>query len=246
MRVKNVKTDIDYNMTKDFFRKRAQKYNNMNPYSVTMYQDNNPELVYKRNQFEKEKLIGYLNLDKNSKVLDLACGIGRWADATKAIVGSYLGVDFSEELISIARQRNNCSNVSFAVGSSVELDTLLKDSRLFNRVLIFGLFMYLNDRDVITTSCLVEKFCEPETIICIREPIGIDARLTVKNHFSDELQEIYNAVYRTRDQLIVLIKPAFLDKGFDIVKEDFLFNDVNLNNRKETAQYYFILKRKKH
>ena len=157
-----------------------------------------------------------------------------------------MGVDFSEELISIARQRNNCSNVSFAVGSSVELDTLLKDSRLFNRVLIFGLFMYLNDRDVITTSCLVEKFCEPETIICIREPIGIDARLTVKNHFSDELQEIYNAVYRTRDQLIVLIKPAFLDKGFDIVKEDFLFNDVNLNNRKETAQYYFILKRKKH
>ena len=195
MRVKVIKTDIDYNTTKDFFRKRAKKYNDMNPYSVTMYQDNNPELVHKRNKLEKEKLIRYLNLDKNSKVLDLACGIGRWADATKEVVGSYLGVDFSEEMIKIAKRRNTNPNVSFEVGSAVELDTLFKGSQLFNRILIFGLFMYLNDSDVFRTSYLVEKYCEPETIICIREPIGIESRLTIKDHFSNELNDVYNAVY---------------------------------------------------
>ena len=35
----------------------------------------------------------------------------------------------------------------------------------------------------------------------------------------------------------------FLNKGFRIKEEGFLFDDDALNNRKETAQYYYILER---
>ena len=38
--------------------------------------------------------------------LDLACGIGRWADALEIDVAEYCGVDFSQSLINLAKERN--------------------------------------------------------------------------------------------------------------------------------------------
>ena len=47
MKLEKEITDIDYIKTKKFFDNRSEKYTNENPYSVTMYQDNNKELVKK-------------------------------------------------------------------------------------------------------------------------------------------------------------------------------------------------------
>ena len=83
MRVNEKHVNIDYQKTKDFFKHRAEKFQENNPYSVTMYQDNNKELVRERNEYETEKLLSLLSIDKESEILDVACGIGRWADAIK-------------------------------------------------------------------------------------------------------------------------------------------------------------------
>ena len=99
MRIKKEKVAIDYEATKAFFKKRAEKFTIENPYSVTMYQDNNKELVIARNAKEIEKLYPYLNIGSQSKVLDIACGIGRWADALPEDITEYCGIDFSTELI---------------------------------------------------------------------------------------------------------------------------------------------------
>ena len=80
-RIKKNIENIDYEQTLNFFNKRADKYKEENPYSVTMYQDDNPTLVEKRNRAETEKLLPLLRLDDESKILDIACGIGRWSDA---------------------------------------------------------------------------------------------------------------------------------------------------------------------
>ena len=45
MRIKEKIENIDYNDTKLFFKKRAEKFQESNLYSVTMYQDNNEEIV---------------------------------------------------------------------------------------------------------------------------------------------------------------------------------------------------------
>lgn len=50
MRLKGEKAEICYEETKEFFKKRACKYNPENPYSVTMYQDEHKELVTERNR----------------------------------------------------------------------------------------------------------------------------------------------------------------------------------------------------
>ena len=74
MRVYQEKLDIQYEDTKEFFAKRASCYHEDNPYSVTMYQDNNPELVVKRNEREIAFLMPKLQLSESSRVLDVACG----------------------------------------------------------------------------------------------------------------------------------------------------------------------------
>ena len=243
MRVKRTSLELDNEHIKAFFRGRAGKYNKENPYAVTMYQDDHPDLVRKRDAREKEKLLPKLALDGESRVLDLACGIGRWADSIATEVDSYLGIDFSEDLIGIAEKRPHGENVRFRVGAAAELDSVLAPDERFNRVLIVGLFMYLNDANILKCTQSLERHCDPRTVICIREPMGIEERLTVKDHFSSELNDTYNAIYRTRDEVVAILSQTLLTKGFRIADEGFLFEDQALNNRKETSQYYVILHR---
>ena len=89
----------------------------------------------------------------------------------------------------------------------------------------------------------IEENCEEHGIICIREPIGIIERLTLKDFYSEELQDNYNAIYRNRLELQNFFEKTLLAKGFRIREEGFLFEEDTLNNRKETAQYYFIFER---
>ncbi len=210
-----------------------------------MYQDNNPALVKERNKAEIEKLCPKLQLAERSRVLDIACGIGRWADAIKVDICEYCGIDFSGELIEIANQRNKKDNFSFYEGSISEIDkVLLKNGKdKYNTVLMIGILMYLNDYDLCSTLYATERVCEEHATICIREPIGISERLTLKDFFSEELQDNYNAIYRTRGEIQRFLQEAFLEKGFSIVEQGFLFDEDALNNRKETAQYYYVLRR---
>lgn len=118
MRVIADKVEIDDKKTKDFFSRRGGKYNEKNPYSLTMYQDNHPELVRERNKYEVQILKPLLQLDSHSRVLDFACGIGRWADAITEDIEEYCGIDYSSEFVRIARERNKKENFSFYEGSA--------------------------------------------------------------------------------------------------------------------------------
>lgn len=245
MRIKEEITEIDYSETKQFFKKRAGKFKENNPYSVTMYQDDNQELVTERNQKEVEKLLPMLKLHKNSRVLDVGCGIGRWADALPECIEEYCGVDFCGELIEIANNRNKKRNFFFYEGATDEIEQILqkREKGRYNTILVIGNFVYLNDEDLKTALSQIERICEPHAIICIREPIGIEDRLTLKDFFSEELKDNYNAIYRTRTELKNYFESSFIEKGFWIREEGFLFDEDKLNNRKETAQYYYILER---
>lgn len=245
MRIKEKITDIDYGETRQFFKNRADKFQEDNPYSVTMYQDNNKELVKRRNREEIDKLLPLLHLNEGSKVLDIACGIGRWADALPDEIAEYCGVDFSSELIEIASGRNIKKNFTFLEGAATELEDVLGRSGKgkYNAVLMIGILIYLNDADIISALEQIEKRCEEHTVICIREPVGVQERLTLKEFFSDELKDNYNAIYRNRKELVEFFDEAFIKKGFCITEEGVLFDEDALNNRKETVQYYYILER---
>lgn len=244
-RIKKNVANIDYDQTLSFFNKRADKYKEDNPYSVTMYQDDNPTLVVERNRAETEKLLPLLRLDLESRVLDLACGIGRWSDAITEQIDEYCGLDFSENLIALARKRNHETNRSFCVGAVNDLKNVLAAHQKgkFNRFLLFGILMYINDRDIVSIMDQLTEVSEEQAIICIRDPLGIDERLTLREFYSEELKDNYNAIYRTRDEMMGVLENTLLRSGFKITHNGFLFSEDELNNRKETAQYYFILER---
>lgn len=103
MRIIGKKEKINSEETKKFFAHRAEKYDPKAPNSVTMFHDKDPEVVNIRSRKEIEKIYPMLQLNRSSKVLDLACGTGRWANIIQNDIKEYYGIDFSENLISIAK-----------------------------------------------------------------------------------------------------------------------------------------------
>lgn len=246
MRIYKDKTDIKYNDTREFFAKRASRYREDNPYSVTMYQDNDPELVMRRNERETAFLLPKLHLTNSSRVLDVACGIGRWADAITCDIDKYVGIDFSNELIEIANRRNERKNFSFYQGSATELENVIFEKEKeagYDTVLVMGLQIYLNDDDILQFLQQICNVCSEKAVICLREPVAVEERLTLKEFYSEELQENYNAIYRSCGEHVQNYKQIFEKEGFHLAEGDFLYKEKGLNNRKETAQYYWIYQR---
>ena len=245
MRVSKEKVRIDYGETNRFFEERAKKYREDNPYSVTMYQDQHPELVGLRKEKESETLLPKLGLHAGSVVLDIACGIGRWADAITQEIDRYIGVDFSEELIEIARSRNGKENFSFYRGAAGEICDILAAHQIsgVDKILMMGILIYLNDGEVEDLFRQVGRAAGRNATVCLREPVALEERLTLKEFYSAELKDSYSAIYRTRKELKEFMEDSLFEEGFRIRQEGFLFEEDSLNNRKETAQYYYLLER---
>lgn len=245
MRVKREEVRISIDHTLRFFDERAKKYNDSNPYSVTMYQDDHPELVKQRNQREIELIKPKLDLSKRSKILDVGCGIGRWADAIKGEeIELYCGIDFSEELVKLANERNINKRYAFFQGGCTEITNVIHEQGYsgFNRVLVMGVLIYLNDDEVIECLNQIEKVSEKDVIVCIREPIGIEDRLTLKDYYSNELKADYSAIYRTNQELMRCFDSCFISKGLNLVETGGMYKK-ELNNRAETEQHYYLFKR---
>ncbi len=237
---------IDTKEVKDFFNKRAEKYDSLeNPYSVTMFRDKDSDFIDKENERERSKLLPLLELNSESTVLDLACGIGRWADFIDLPIKEYCGVDFSDELIEIAKRRVTKPEHYFYSGDLTELESVLKANNKgsYNKVLLFGILLYVNDKDLDTILEQTEKRCDEHALICIRVSIAHTDRLTLKDFYSNELDDNYNVIYRTDAEMRSFFERKLEPKGFTLVESGPMFEENDLNTRKETKQYYYILKR---
>lgn len=247
-RIKGKQVDIDYHATRAFFESRGQReYSNV--LSATMYQDNNASLVEQRDQAEKAAVVGTLDLGDTHRVLDIGCGVGRWGWflAQHCDELDYLGLDFSTSLIEKAEAecvKRQLSGVQFQVMSATEIQPrAMLLSGPFDLVLISGLLIYLNDSDCVKVLRAAAQLCKPGGVIYLREPVGVAERFTLDRFYSDELTEEYSAIYRTVDELHYLI--AIACEGLDVSaeREHFLF-PLDLEKRKETRQYFFVLRRR--
>lgn len=81
-------------------------------------------------------------LQSNPSVLDIGCGIGQYADISKA---KYLGVDLNERYIKYARMRHHKSNQSFICADVV---TGLQENSKFDLVLMVDFLHHISDENV--------------------------------------------------------------------------------------------------
>ena len=104
---------IDKKNIKLFFEQRAKTHDENHPLKSVIYQDKNPSLAIERDILEKKKIKKILNISKNDVVLDVGCGIGRWADGMSHVVKKYVGIDFTNEFINIAKK--NIKNIKTCI-----------------------------------------------------------------------------------------------------------------------------------
>ena len=99
--------------------------------------------------------------------------------------------------------------------------------------------MYLDDKIVKQVLRHINTLTNRDCRLIIREPIGINDRLTLNNIDSEELNQTYSAVYRTAEEFEKLFQVC---SDFSIVHNEALYSK-DLNNRQETRQNLFILKK---
>ena len=229
-RVYTDKINIDNNSTKEFWQKRANNINNLQ--TVLLGSDNTGSEQNLRNENEKrivEKI-------QNPGILDIGCGIGRWAENLQNKFEYYVGVDFSEGFINYASKKfTNFSNVKFYNNSILNLDKDILTSR-FNLIICTGVLMYINDENI---SNIFKAFRQvsPEYLY-IQESISLmEGRLTLNKFESKDLKTDYSAIYRTKQEY----EEYFKTNAFNIIKTDLLLDNKS-GAREETNAQYWILK----
>ena len=228
------KIEIDNNSTKEFWENRANNINNLQ--TVLLGSDKTGIEQNTRNEHEKLIVESVIKQIQNPKILDIGCGIGRWAENLINQFDYYVGVDFSEGFINFASEKfANYSNIKFYNNSILNLDKEILNSK-FNFIICTGVLMYINDSNIFDILKAFRRVT-PEYVY-IQESISLmDARLTLNKFESKDLQTNYNAIYRTKQEY----EEYFKTNKFDIIKTDLLLDNKS-GAREETNAQYWILK----
>ena len=251
-RISGKPTDISDDEVKSFFDDRAaEKNDGKSRYRPTFFlYDTDPELAEKRDLYEAEQFLLRLKRagigDHSIRILDIGCGVGRWADVYRGKEGcEYVGVDFSEEMIRIAKEEyKGEDNFKFYVGRFQDLSEILKKNGCdgkYDLIVITGVFMYINDSDVPLCISQLIPCVSDGGVIYINNPICLQSRLTLKDFYSKELQSQYSAIYRTKEEWDE-INGSNYPSEFKTVECDFTYPE-EMRNRSDTADFYWVIKK---
>ncbi|SHM79867.1 Methyltransferase domain-containing protein [Anaerosporobacter mobilis DSM 15930] len=245
-RVSGNKIDISYENTLEFFEHRGNGKELKHKYNYVLFQDENPELAILRDSQEKQKISNLLTWNKEEMLLDIGCGIGRWGEFILERGVRYIGIDYSKNLLNIAKKNlESYNNKKLIHGSFQEILSCLskeEENTKFDKIFINGVMMYLNDSDLKKGLVDVAALCKESCEIYIKESMALDERLTLNQIYSESLTQNYTAIYRSISEYRRLIETIFGEDGFEIVNEGALFEET-LKNRRETLDYYFVIRR---
>lgn len=234
-RIKKRIVNIDEAKTTKFWQNRSIR--GMGLKTVLLNEELPDEILEKRNlkEFEIVKKI----LPREATVLDIGCGIGRWADNLKNIVKSYTGIDYTERFIETARSKfPHNDKIKFFKMSVTDIDKQ-KLSGKYDVAIATGILMYINEQKLPDLMAFINN-CVSDTVY-IQESVCVKKeRLTLDNIWSGSLGDNYSAIYRT---------PEEYEKLFSAMLKDFKINqsgmllDEEMTVHSETSAKYFILKR---
>ena len=233
-RIYEDKININSNDTKEFWVNRAEQTINLT--SVLLGADKDSQAQLERNLKEKEILISLINNKKNLRILDIGCGIGRWAENLINNMDSYVGIDYSKGFIEYAKEKYKSNDsIEFYEMSLLDITNDLL-SKKFDLIICTGVLMYVNDADLLNILANVKQMLGG--YFYIQESISImDKRLTLDNFKSEALNANYSAIYRMSSEY----EKIFNDLNFNIINTNLLLDD-KIGARQETNARYWLLK----
>ncbi len=246
-RIYEAKVQIRQENIREFYNQRAKKSESMQcPYTAVLLNDEEPKHAEEWNQFEKKFIQPDLKIDSESKVLDIGCGIGRWAETIIPEAKYYLGVDYSEEMVIAAAKRNDHSGKNHDFMNMSFQETVLMGSEFyktkFNRLIIGGVCMYINDEELKLSFKKLSALLEDSCIIYLTETVALEKRLTLDEFYSEALNTSYDVIYRTPQEYQEYYT-YLQDDGFQVIKNGFLPKLNKEEKYRETDRYYTILAR---
>ena len=227
------KENIDSEEVKNFFSERASRELESD-LSIVLFQDKENS---EQRHIEEKKLFNE-HIDVNGKkVLEVGCGIGRWAEALHGKCESFLGIDMTEDLIEIANKSYDFDDCKFQVMSATDIkeEELLIEPP-FDVIIFSGVLMYINDEDIKLVFNELNKIGIEDKKLFIMEPVSrMGERLTLKDFYSEGLEADYSAIYRTEEEYMELFECLNYNKIF----ADDIFED--LSDHSETHYKYFVI-----
>ena len=100
-RVVGKNISIDVNHVREFYNKRAA-FTSENGWGTVLLSAEDPTIALRGHNYDHDVLFPKLNIDEKARVLEIGCGIGRWASIILPHCGCYCGSDFSEEMLKVA------------------------------------------------------------------------------------------------------------------------------------------------
>lgn len=247
-RIYSTKVNINTDEVKTFYNKRAKRAEEMDcPYTAVLLGDQDPGHAAKWNEFEKQYILPELMVNEKSAVLDIGCGMGRWAETFIPLCGYYYGADYSEDMVELARRRIVFPGKEYDFDCCSFLELVSNKNHIpkkkFNAVVIAGVCMYINDEELKVCFEKLADLLADNCILYLTETIANEERLTLDSFYSDALKDNYDVIYRTAKDYNSVYQ-ALINVGFEIVKQDYLPKLNKEEKYSETDRWYTILKRR--
>ena len=243
-RVYGEKVSIDTGNTVSFYDQRAKTIKNREQeYTTVLLGDQDPDFSVKWDAYEKKFILPKLKLNQDKVILDIGCGIGRWAEAVADQCKEYYGVDFSSEMIAVAKENIKNENCHFYAMSAVDAVSNPKIAdRKYDIVLDVGVSMYINEEELVECYQGLKKLADRDTLFYFEESVGKKERITLNHIWSDNLNAYYGAIYRTREEYKSLIEECM--NGVEFIEEGYL-QCLDKEEHAETSHWYALFKLKK-
>ena len=113
---------------------------------VKNYFNKTMSLVFDENsaRLEEKTLLPYMNITKESRILDVGCANGRWTKILLPKANYYVGIDFSEKFINYTRKKFSDFNCEF---HAISAEDFISEKQ-FDLILLIGLMTYMNDSKI--------------------------------------------------------------------------------------------------
>ena len=240
-RVYGEKINIDTENTISFYNQRAKTIKNRErEYTTVLLGDKDPDFSVKWDAYEKQFILPKLKLTKEKVILDIGCGIGRWAEAVVGQCKEYYGVDFSSEMIAVAKEnikKENCHFYTMSLADALSDPKIT--ARKYDLVLMAGVSMYINEDELKESYRLLRKLVNKDSLFYFEESVGKKERLTLNHIWSEDLKDYYGAIYRTREEYKSLIRECM--KEVEFIEEGYM-NFLDKKEQSETSHWYAVLR----
>jgi ubiquinone/menaquinone biosynthesis C-methylase UbiE len=169
---------------------------------------------------EAEFIVNVLKLDSNSRVLDLCCGFGRHTHEISNLINCQIvGIDLSDEYLSIARKKYSAPNIKYLKGDMRNIQIKEQFDAVTNLFTSFGFFESDEDNEKVIQQ--VNKSLKNGGLFL----------LDIENKFNFVLNDVLKKEYHW--QQIDNHKYCFIFNEYDLANEREIFNAKIIESDKE-------------